>query len=118
MDPWYSFGSADMLEVAHVGLHVVQMTSLEGIQACFDAVTKQPAKILGLERYGTEPGCFADLVLLQAADPFEAIRLKATRLLVMRRGKIIAQTPEKQTHLDLPDRPQSVTMNFVPGSIR
>ena len=118
MDPWYSFGSADMLEVAHVGLHVVQLTSLEGIQSCFDAVTKQPAKILGLENYGIEPGCFADLVLLQAANPFEAIRLKANRLLVMRRGKIVAQTPEKQTRLGLPGRPESVALNFVPGSIR
>jgi cytosine/creatinine deaminase len=118
MDPWYSFGSADMLEVAHVGLHVAQMTSLEGIQSCFDAVTKQPAKILGLEHYGIEPGCFADLVLLQAADPFEAIRLKATRLLVMRRGKIVAQAPEKRTQLHLPGRPESVSLNFVPGSIQ
>lgn len=117
MDPWYSFGSADMLEVAHVGLHVAHMTSLEGIQSCYDAVTSQPAKILGLEHYGIEPGCYADLVLLQASDPFEAIRLKATRLLVMRRGKIIAQTPEKRTTLNLPDRPERVELNFVPGSI-
>ncbi|HZC36187.1 MAG TPA: amidohydrolase family protein, partial [Chthoniobacterales bacterium] len=78
MDPWYSFGSADMLEVAHVGLHVAHMTSGEGIQSCYDAVTAQPAKILGLQHYGIEPGSYADLVLLQASDPFEAIRLKAS----------------------------------------
>src|SRR5580700_5614229 len=77
MDPWYSFGSADMLEVAHVGLHVAQMTSGEALQSCYDAVTIRPAKILGLEHYGIEPGCYADLVLRQACDPFEAIRLKA-----------------------------------------
>jgi cytosine deaminase len=117
MDPWYSFGSADMLEVAHVGLHVAQMTSREAIQSCYDAVTTYPAKILGLEGYGIEPGCYADLILLQASDPFEAIRLKATRLLVVRRGKIIAQTPEKFTTLSLPDRPERVELNFVPGSI-
>jgi cytosine/creatinine deaminase len=117
MDPWYSFGSADMLEVAHVGLHVAHMTSSEAIRSCYDAVTTHAAKILGLEHYGIEPGCYADLVLLQAADPFEAIRLKATRLLVMRRGKIIARTPEKRTNLSVPGRPASVELNFVPGSI-
>jgi cytosine deaminase len=117
MDPWYSFGSADMLEVAHVGLHVAHMTSREAIQSCYDAVTIYPAKILGLEHYGIKPGCYADLVLLQAADPFEAIRLKATRLLVMRRGRIIAQTPEKWTVLNVPSRPERVELNFVPGSI-
>ena len=118
MDPWYSFGSADMLEVAHVGLHIAQMTSREALQSCYDAVTVRPARILGLEHYGIEPGCYADLVLLQASDPFEAIRLKATRLLVMRRGKIVAQTSEKWTALTVPGRPERVELNFVPGSIQ
>src|ERR1700737_128732 len=118
MDPWYSFGSADMLEVAHVGLHIAQMTSREALQSCYDAVTVRPARILGLEHYGIEPGCYADLVLLQASDPFEAIRLKATRQLVMRRGKIVAQTAEKWTALNVPGRPERVELNFVPGSIQ
>ncbi len=39
MDPWYSLGSGDMLEVAHMGLHVAQMTGVDGMRACFDAVT-------------------------------------------------------------------------------
>jgi cytosine deaminase len=56
-------------------------------------------------------------VLLQAADPFEAIRLKATRLIVARAGKIIARTSEKLTTLNLSDRPERVTLNFRPGSI-
>src|ERR1700741_4391654 len=89
MDPWYSFGSGDMLEVAHMGVHVCQMTSLMAIQSCYEAVTVNAAKILHLENYGIAEGNWADLVLLQAADPFEAIRLKATRLMVLRRGKII-----------------------------
>jgi cytosine/creatinine deaminase len=38
------------------------------------------AKILGLDGYGIAPGCHADFVLLQARDPVEAIRLRATRL--------------------------------------
>ncbi|MBS1230543.1 MAG: cytosine deaminase, partial [Proteobacteria bacterium] len=80
MDPWYSLGSADMLEVAQMGLHVAQMTSQSAMRQCFDAVTGNPAKILGLEGYGLEPGCHADFVLLQARDKVEAIRLRATRL--------------------------------------
>jgi cytosine deaminase len=37
MDPWYSLGGADMLDVAHMGLHVAQMTSREAMRFCFDA---------------------------------------------------------------------------------
>jgi cytosine deaminase len=105
MDPWYSLGSADMLEVAHMGLHVAQMTSQAGMRQCFDAVTSAPARILHLAGYGIERGCHADFVLLQARDPVEAIRLRATRLAVYRRGRRIVSTPAQTAHLQLPGRP-------------
>ncbi len=105
LDPWYPLGAADMLEVAHMGIHVAQMTGRQAMRACFDAVTTVPARILGLEGYGLQPGCNADFVLLEARDPVEAIRLKATRLAVVRRGRIIATTPSATTALELAGRP-------------
>ena len=109
MDPWYGMGSADMLEVAHMGLHVAQMTSQKGIRQCFDAVTTNAAKVMHLEGYGLEPGCHASFVLLQARDVIEAIRLRANRLKVWRKGKVVAETPEVQAHLQVSGRPASVT---------
>jgi cytosine deaminase len=108
MDPWYGLGSGDMLEVASMGLHVAHMTSQAGMRACFDAVTVNAAKILHLDGYGIAPGHRADFVLLQARDPVEAIRLRATRLAVFRAGKIVARTPPATAALDLPGRPPSV----------
>jgi len=108
MDPWYSLGSADMLEVAAMGLHVAQMTSQAGMRACFDAVTVNAAKILQVDGYGLAPGCRADFVLLQARDPVEAIRLRAARLKVFRAGAVIAETPAATATLALPGRPASV----------
>ena len=108
MDPWYSLGSGDMLEVAAMGLHVAQMTSQDGMRTCFQAVTATPAQILGIEGYGIAPGCRADLVLLQAYDPIEALRMRATRLLVLRAGKVIARSPATVTTLNLPGRPHRV----------
>jgi cytosine deaminase len=105
MDPWYSLGQADMLEVASMGLHVAQMTSREAMRQCFDAVTTGPAKIMHLDGYGVEVGKKADMVLLQATDSIEAIRLKATRLAVIKGGRVIARTAPRQTALALPDRP-------------
>jgi len=108
MDPWYALGSGDMLEVAQMGLHVAQMTSQAQMRACFDAVTVNAARLMGLEGYGLEVGHHADLVLLQARDPVEAIRLRATRLAVVRRGRIVARTPAATATLSLPDRPDTV----------
>jgi len=108
MDPWYNLGSGDMLEVAHMGLHVAQMTSQSAMRDCFAAVTTHGARVLGLTDYGLAPGCRADLVLLQARDPIEAIRLRATRLAVIRGGKVIAQTPPRQAHLTWGDSERSI----------
>jgi cytosine deaminase len=113
MDPWYSLGSGDMLEVAHMGLHVAQMTSQAGMRQCFDAVTVNAAKVMGLGHYGIEAGQDASFVLLQARDPIEAIRLRATRLKVWRKGVRLAETPAAEVALTLPGRPG--TTAFMPG---
>jgi cytosine deaminase len=104
MDPWYGMGSGDMLEVAHMGLHVAQMTSQAGIRQCFEAVTTNAARVMHLEGYGLAAGCAASFVLLQARDPVEAIRLRATRLKVFRKGKLLAETPAATASLHLAGR--------------
>jgi len=108
MDPWYSLGSGDMLEVAHMGLHVAQMTSQKGMRACFDAVTVNAAKVMRLPGYGLQAGCDASFVLLQAQDAVEAIRLRANRLKVWRKGVLLAETPEVVARLALAGRPATV----------
>jgi len=108
MDPWYSLGSGDMLEVAHMGLHVAQMTSQTAMRDCFDAVTTRAARILGLEGYGIAIGARADMVVLQAQNPVDAIRLRANRLAVIRNGKVIAESLPNVSTLSLPGRPAEV----------
>jgi cytosine/creatinine deaminase len=108
MDPWYSLGSHDMLEVAHMGLHVGQMTGMAEMRRCFDAVTVNAAKVMGLQGYGLAKGCRADFVVLQAADPVEALRLKPARLQVVRAGKVIAETPQVVATLHTEASPRAV----------
>ena len=114
MDPWYSLGSGDMLEVAAMGLHVAQMTSQTQMRQCFDAVTVNSARILGLDDYGLEVGKAADFVLLQAGDAIEAIRLRATRLLVVRRGQVLACSAPAKAVMSLPGRPIAVDWRAPP----
>ena len=105
MDPWYGLGGADMLDVAHMAVHAVPMTSREAIRWSLEAVTSLPAQVMGLQGYGLAAGCNADFVILQAMDAIEAVRQRATRLKVVRRGKVIASTPPRLAALDLPGRP-------------
>ena len=114
LDPWYALGSADMLEVAAMGLHVAQMTSQAGMHACFDAVTVNPARVLGRPVPELKVGAAADFVLLQAQDPVEAIRLRATRLLVVRGGRVLSRCAPATAQLQLIGRPSQVNWGLPP----
>ena len=108
MDPWYSMGQGDMLEVGHMAIHVAQMGSVEDKVRIFEALTVNSARTMGLQGYGLEKGCKADLVILQARDPAEALRLKPARLAVIKAGKVIARTPARVSELRLEGRPKAV----------
>ncbi|HDZ82133.1 MAG TPA: cytosine deaminase [Roseobacter sp.] len=108
LDPWYSLGTADMLDVAFMGLHVAQMTSPDEMRTCFDMVTNANARTMGLRDYGLHVGAKASLVVLDAGDPIEALRLRANRLCVIANGKVIARGPRSDATLSLPGRPGSV----------
>ena len=108
MDPWYSMGSGDMLEVGHMAIHVAQMASLDDKAAIFRAVTENSAVTMGLEGYGLAKGCKGDLVVLQARDPAEALRLKAVKLAVVKGGRVIARTAPQVGVLALEGRPERI----------
>ena len=112
LDPWYPLGSHDMLEVAHMGVHALHMSGAQEMESLFNAVTCNAAKVMGLEGYGLEPGCRADMVVLQASDPIQALRLKSARLQVIRGGRVIAETPEVKSSLHLGGAAVEVDFSF------
>ena len=114
LDPWYSLGTADMLDVAFMGLHVAQMSHPDEMRRCFDMVTNVNAAIMGLDHLGLEVGKRASLVVLDAGDPIEALRLRAERLCVVAKGKVVAERERRATTLTLPGRPASVDRRHQP----
>ncbi len=91
MDPWYPLGSGDMLDVAHMGLHVALMTGTDQMRRAFQMVTDAPAAIMGLD-FGLRPGARASLVVLDCATPLEALRLRPVRRIVISDGKVVCRT--------------------------
>ncbi len=114
LDPWYSLGTADMLDVAFMGLHVAQMTHPAEMARCFDMVTTQNAAIMNLAGYGLKVGDQASLVVLDASNPVEALRLRPDRLAVISKGKVIVERARNDAKLDLPGRPTSVNRRHIP----
>ena len=113
LDPWYSLGTADMLDVAFMGLHVAQMSHPAEMRKCFDMVTTDSAAIMHIDHYGLAVGKRASLVVLDAGSPTEAIRLRADRLCVVARGKVVAERPRRDMALAIPGRPASGARRHV-----
>ena len=108
LDPWYSLGTADMLDVAFMGLHVAQMSSPVDMARCFDMVTNVNAAIMGLDHLGLAVGKRASLVVLDAGNAIEAVRLRPERLCVIARGKVVAERTKQETRLSITGRPAKV----------
>jgi len=98
-DPFYPFGRGDPLEVALIAAHATQMSQPDEVDAVFGMQAGNAARILRLSDYGASPGKVGDLVILDAASPAEAITRQATRLCVIKRGQIVAETVhERKIH--------------------
>ena len=108
LDPWYSLGTADMLDVAFMGLHVAQMTHPTEMAKCFDMVTNCNARIMNLDGYGVKVGDKASLVIFDAGNPTEALRLRPDRLFVIANGEVIVQRQRNDAQLRIEGRPQTV----------
>ncbi len=113
LDPWYSLGTADMLDVAFMGMHVAQMMHPSEMARCFDMVTNANAKIMNLDGYGLEVGDKASLVVLDAGNPIEALRLRPDRLCVIANGKVIAERNRNDSKLSIAGRPAAVRRRHV-----
>ena len=113
LDPWYSLGTADMLDVAFMGLHVAQMSSPADMRTCFDMVTKVNAEIMGLDHLGLEVGKTASLVVLDAGNPIEAVRLRPDRLCVVAKGTVVAEREKRDTTLSIKGRPATINRRHV-----
>ena len=102
MDPWFPFGKCDMLDVAHMAIVYGRLLSEKKKAMVFNSVTYGGARALQIEGYGIEKGRNADLVVLQAADPMEAVRIRPNRLAVVRRGRVVARQEAQKALVYLP----------------
>ena len=111
MDPWYPLGTANSLQVAHVGTHATQMLARDEIEETYRMVTSRAAAVLGLgDAYGVHAGAPASFLLLPATDGYDAVRRQVRPTHVVAHGRLVATTPAPVTTLSWPgEEPAPVT---------
>ncbi|QEW30512.1 cytosine deaminase [Erwinia billingiae] len=100
-DPWYPLGTANMLQVLHMGLHVCQLMGYGQIDAGINLITHHSAKTMNLTDYGLEAGNSANLVILPAENGFDAVRRQVPVRYSIRQGRVIAETRPAETTIHL-----------------
>lgn len=91
-DPWYPLGTASMLQVLHMGLHVCQLMGYDQLDSGIKLITTNSARALQLPDYGIQSGNSANLVILPADSGFDALRRQVPVRSSIRHGKVIAET--------------------------
>ena len=100
-DPWYPLGTANMLQVLHMGLHVCQLMGYGQIDTGINLITHHSAKTMNLTDYGLEAGNSANLVILPAENGFDAVRRQVPVRYSIRQGRVIAETRPAETTIHL-----------------
>ncbi|RIY40959.1 cytosine deaminase [Neopusillimonas maritima] len=100
-DPWYPLGTANMLQVLHMGMHITQMMGYQELDEGLDLITTRSATTLGLANYGIQEGKAANLVILPATSGFDALRRQVRAHYSVRAGRVIAHTPPSTTTIHL-----------------
>lgn len=103
-DPWYPLGTANMLQVLHMGMHVGQMMGYPELNNGLNLITKNSARTLHLQNYGIEAGNPANCIILPAENGFDALRRQVPTRYSIRHGKILAETTLPETHIMLNEK--------------
>ncbi|WP_163391231.1 cytosine deaminase [Enterovibrio norvegicus] len=108
-DPWYPLGTANMLQVLHMGLHVCQIMGYDQLNQSLDLISHKSARTLNItDIYGVEVGKAGNLLILPAENDFDALRRQVPVRYSIRNGKVIAETQPAATSLHL-DKTEAVT---------
>ncbi|MFH4784763.1 cytosine deaminase [Vibrio diabolicus] len=101
-DPWYPLGTANMLQVLHMGLHVCQVMGYDQINSSLDLISTNSARTLNIQdKHGIETGKPGSLLILPAENVFDAVRRQVPVRYSVRHGKVIAETQPATTHIHL-----------------
>lgn len=93
-DLWGPYGTGDPLDRA---MHLAYRNTFrrdDDIELALDAVTSGAAKALGLPAYGLVEGAPADLVVVGASLPAQAVVTRPARELVVKNGRVVARSGE------------------------
>ena len=96
LNPATPYGDCSLIRIANLYANVLQLDRPHQLRQCFDMLTARSANMLNLGDYGFAVGHPADIVILDALSPEQAIAEIAQPIAVFKHGKQTVRwhTPE------------------------
>ena len=91
VNPFTPYGHPDPLRQLLITALTAHLGDLEDLESLFELVTTNPARALRIQNYGVAPGCAADLVVLDAHNPAQAITEQVEKCYVIKRGRVLVE---------------------------
>lgn len=89
MDPWYSMGSGNMMQVLFMGIHLNHLTGYDQIVSSLDLITKNSAKLMHIENYEIKEGNKANFIIFNEKNTFDCVSRISGVWLNIKDGKVI-----------------------------
>jgi cytosine deaminase len=98
LNPFTPFGDASLLRMANLQANVCQISGAGRLRECFAMLTERSARLMNLKDYGIKVGNPADIVVLDAVSPEQAVAEICHPLAVFKRGKRTVTRPRAELH--------------------
>jgi len=101
LNPFTPFGDGSLLRMANLQANVCQIGQAHRLRDCFAMLTERSARLMNLPDYGIKPGNPADIVVLDATKPEQAVAEICAPLAVFKRGRRTVTRSRAELHRPL-----------------
>jgi cytosine deaminase len=98
LNPFTPFGDASLLRMANLQANVCQISGAGRLRECFAMLTERSARLMNLKDYGIKPGNPADIVVLEATTPEQAVAEICHPLAVFKAGERTVTRQRAELH--------------------
>ena len=98
LNPFTPFGDCSLLRIANLHANVSQAANPDDLGECFSMITDRSARLLNLTRYGIAVGNAADVTVIDAESPRQAVAEIAQPLAVFKRGRRTVTRTRPELH--------------------
>ena len=98
LNPFTPFGDGSLLRMANLQANVCQIGQSHRLRECFAMLTERSARLMNLKDYGIKVGNPADIVVVDATTPEQAVAEVCQPLAVFKNGRQTVTCPRAELH--------------------